>query len=391
MANTLTNLIPTIYEALNVVSRERVGFVNAVSKNTSAERAALDQSIRIPIAPAVTSEAANTPATTAPNTGDVTMDSVEVTISKSYHIPVRYNGEEVRGLQNAGTYGDINTQRFVQAFRRLGNLVETDLASTYKYASRATGTAGTTPFNTAGTVSDFANVMRILDDNGCPPDGLALVLSNAAMQNLRGKQSNFFKVNEAGSAEMLRDGNLGRAFGFNIFQSGFVATHTKGNTNGSATLTSTDYAVGSTSLTLASAGTGGFVEGDMVNIAGENNGIWYGVRTPDTDTSDGGTLVLNNPGLTIAQTTNTSAVTVPSANWSANLAFHPTAIQLVTRQPALPDGGDMADNRTFVTDPVTGITYEIAEYKQFRQTVFHVSLAWGWKAIKQEHIAVLFG
>jgi len=390
MANTLTNLIPTIYEALNVVSRERVGFVNAVSKNTSAERAAVDQSIRIPIAPAVTSEAANTPAQYAPDTGDVTVDSVEMTISKSYHIPVRYNGEEVRGLENAGTFADVNRQRFEQAFRRLGNLVETDLASTYKYASRATGTAGTTPFNTAGTVSDFANVLRILDDNGCPPDGLALVLSNAAMQNIRGKQSNFFKVNEAGSSEMLRDGNLGRAFGFNLFQSGQVAAHTIGTLAGSPTLTSADYAVGATSLVLASAGTGSIVEGDFLNVADQNNGIWYGVRTGDTDVSGGGTIVLNNPGLRIAQTSNTSALTIAAA-YSANLAFHPTAIQLVTRQPALPEGGDMATDRSFVTDPLTGITYEIAEYKQFRQTVFHVSLAWGWKAIKQEHIAVLFG
>lgn len=390
MANTLTNLIPTIYEALNIVSRERVGFISAVSKNSSAERAAVDQSIRVPIAPAVTSEAANTPAVTAPDTGDNTIDSVEMTISKSYHIPVRWNGEETRGLQNAGTYGDINTQRFAQAFRRLTNLIETDLASTYKYASRATGTAGTTPFNTADTLTDFAAVGRILDDNGCPPDGWKLVLSNAAIQNLRGKQSALYKANEADTDELLRDGKIARAFGFDIHQSAQVATHTKGTLGGSPTLTSTDYAVGSTSLTLAAAGTGTIVEGDFLNIAAENNGIWYGVRTGDTDVSDAGTVVLNNPGLRIAQTTNTSALTL-AANYSANMAFHPTAIQLITRMPAMPEGGDMATDSTMVTDPVSGITFEILEYKQFRQTVYHVSLAWGWKAIKQEHIAVLLG
>lgn len=390
MANTLTNLIPTIYEALNVVSRERLGFIPAVAKNTSAERAAVSQSIRVPIAPAVTSEADNTPAVTAPDTGDVTVDSVEMTISKSKHIPVRWSGEETKGLQNAGNYGDIMSQRFQQAFRRLDNLIETDLASTYKYASRATGTAGTTPFNTAGTVSDFANVLRILDDNGCPPDGLKLVLSNAAVQNLRGKQSNFFKANEAGTDEMLRDGKIARAFGFDIHQSGFVASHTIGTLGGSPTLTSTDYAVGATTLTLASAGTGTIVEGDFLNIADQNNGIWYGVRTGDADVSGGGTVVLNNPGLQIAQTSNTSALTIAAA-YKANLAFHPTAIQLITRQPALPESGDMADDRTFVTDPTTGIVYEVSEYRQYRQTVFHVSVAWGWQAIKQEHIAVLFG
>jgi hypothetical protein len=317
MANTLTSLVPTIYAALNKVSRERLGFVSAVQKNSDIERAALNQSVLVPIAPAVTSEAANTPGVTAPDTGDNSIDNVEITISKSYHIPVRWNGEETKGLMNAGTYGDINQQRFVQAFRRLSNLIETDLASSYKYASRGNGVPGTTPFNTAGTISDFANTMRILDDNGCPSDDISLVLGNPAWQNLRGKQSNFYKVNEAGTAEMLRDGHMGRVEGFNLYQSGFVAAHTKGSTT-DATLTSADYAVGSTVLTLASAGTGTIVEGDQVNIAGENNGIYYGVRSGDADVSNGGTVTLNNPGLQIAQTTNTSVI-APAASYRPTL------------------------------------------------------------------------
>jgi hypothetical protein len=144
-------------------------------------------------------------------------------------------------------------------------------------------------------------------------------LSNAAVQNLRGKQSNFFKVNEAGTADLLRDGIIDRAFGFNIGQSAQVATHTAG-TNSGATLTTTDYAVGSTSLTLASAGTGTIVEGDMVNIAGENNGIYYGIRTGDAAVDGGGTIVLNNPGLTIAQTTKQLACEVADEEWVNDLS-----------------------------------------------------------------------
>jgi len=387
MANTLTGLIQTIYQARNKVSRERVGFLTAVEKNSSAEFAALDQTIRIPIAAAVTSEANNTPAVNVPDTGDVTAEYVDMTISNSKHIPVRFNGEETKALENSGNYQDFIAQRFQQAFRRLDNLMEADLAASYKWASRATGTAGTTPFNTAGTVSDFANVMRILDDNGCPKDQLQLVLSNAAWANLRGKQSNFFKVNEAGTAEMLRDGNMGRAFGFNLFQSGSVASHTSGTTT-DATLDSTDYAIGTTTLTLASAGTGTILEGDMVNIAGQNNGIWYGVRTGDASVANGGTVVLNAPGLRVAQTSNTQVI-APSASYSANLAFDKSAIQLITRPPAM--GRDLAVSKKMVYDEVSGITYEVAEYPGFGQTTFHVRIAWGYKVIKPEHVAVLFG
>ena len=44
-----------------------------------------------------------------------------------------------------------------------------------------------------------------------------------------------------------------------------------------------------------------------------------------------------------------------------------------------------------VTDPVTGMTFEIAIYRQFLQMVYHVRLAWGVAAIKPDHIALLQG
>ena len=100
MANTLTSLTPTIYEALDIVSREMIGFIPAVTRNTTAERAALNQTIMIPITTAQTA-ADNTPAVTAPNTGDQTVNNVTMTISKSKHVPIRWNGEVVPSAKAA--------------------------------------------------------------------------------------------------------------------------------------------------------------------------------------------------------------------------------------------------------------------------------------------------
>lgn len=388
MANTLTGLTPTIYEALDVVSRELVGMINAVAINTSAERAALNQSILVPVAPAATL-LDNTPGVTPPNNGDQTITNVSMSLTKSKSAPIRWNGEEQRGLINAGSYGDLLKNQFTQAFRSLTNQIETDLCTAgYQGASRAYGTAGTTPFGTAGDLSDSAQVRKILDDNGAPQSDLHMCLGNAAMANIRGKQSSLFKVNEAGTDQLLRQGSLGKLEGFNMHTSGQTLTPTKG-TGASYTTDTAGYAIGATTITLIT-GTGTVLAGDSVTFAGDTNR--YIVAT---GTAAAGAITLAQPGLKVAIPTSATAMTVGNTA-TQNLAFDKNAIQLVTRPPLLPVGPDgkpldMADDIMSVVDPVSGIVFDVAMYRQFLQLTYFVRLAWGTAAVKANHIAVLLG
>ena len=384
MANTINNLIPDIYNALDVVSRELVGFIPAVTTDMTYERAAVGQTVRSPVAPpASASDIA--PAVTPPDDGDQTIGNVSMTISKARRVPVRWNGEQSLGLNNGGP-GRANVMRdqFAQAMRTLCNEVETDLGALHVYASRAYGSAGSTPFATANDYTDASFVQKILKDNGATNMDHQLVLNTAAGATLRGKQS---AVNAAGTESILRQGVLVDMFGMPIRESAQVVTAAAG-TGASATTNAAGYAVGATVITLASAGTGTLLAGDVITFAGDSNK--YVVASGDADVSNGGTITLAAPGL--RQEIAASATNIPVVAASArNMCFARSAIALATRAPALPEEGDSAEDRQIVTDPRSGLSFEISMYKQYRQVQYEVALAWGVKAVKSEHIALLLG
>jgi hypothetical protein len=388
MANTLTGLIPTLYEALDVVSREMVGFIPAVSRDTSAARAALGETILVPITTGQTA-VDTVPGITAPNEGDQTINNIAMTIAKSKHVPIRWGGEEQRGMANAGTYNGVLLNQFTQGFRTLTNLIEIDLFNAaITNASRAYGTAGTAPFGTPGNLSDIAMVRKILSDNGASTSELQYVGSTSAFANLRGLQSVLFKVNEAGTSELLRNGVLGRLEGFDLHESAAVTQQTKGTGSGYTT-TSAGFAAGTTQIALIT-GTGTVNPGDVVTFAGDPNQyvVQVGLSAP-------GTITIGAPGLVQALPSSTTAMTV-GANRTPNVAFARSAIQLITRAPQMPVGPDgvamdMADDVVQVTDPVSGITFDIAVYRQFMQMVYHVRVAWGAAAIKPEHTVLSLG
>lgn len=383
-SNTLTGLIPTIYNALDVVSRELVGFIPAVSSDMTFERAAVGQVVTSPVAPASTASDI-TPAVTPPNDGDQVIGSTSMTITKARRVPIRWNGEEKKGLDNNGaSFNVIFRDQVAQAMRTLVNEVEGDIAALHIFASRAYGIPGTTPFAT--NLADPAQMRKILADNGAPMGDMQLVIdtgAGAAMRTL----AQLTKANEAADTSLLRRGVLLDLHGFAIRESAQVKTAVAG-TGASGTTNTTGYPVGATTITLASAGTGTAIAGDTVSFAGDANK--YVLASGDADLSNGGTLVLQAPGLRKAIPAAATAITIGAAS-VRNMAFARSAIALATRAPALPPQGDSAIDRQIVTDPISGLSFEIAMYAQYRQMQYEVSLAWGTAAVKREHIGLLLG
>ena len=382
-ANTLTDLIPDAYAALDMVSRELTGMIPAVTRDATVERAALGQTVRSHVAPAVSSTTI-TAGQLPPDDGEQTIGNENMTITKAKRVPFKVNGEENRGLNNGGA-GTLSIQQnqIAQAFRTLTNEIEADLCALQSTFGTAYGAGGTTPFATASNYTDATRTRKLLKDAGAPQSDIQMVLGTAEGANFAGFQAD---ANRQGDDRMLRQGVLLDINGMPLRESGQVVTHTAG-TAASATTDAAGYAVGATTITLASAGTGTILAGDVIGFAGDDTK--YVVATGDADVSNGGTVVLVE-GLRKAIPASATAITV-EADSTRNLCFSRSAIVLAARAPALPAQGDSASDRTMITDPHSGLSFELSMYKGYREVQFEVAMAWGVKNFKKEHTGLLLG
>lgn len=379
MSTTLTGLIPDLYESLDIVSRELVGFIPSVTLDTSVDRAAIGQTVRNPITPAAA--ATNiTPGVTPPDDGNQTIANVPIALSKARRVPIRWTGEQERGANTGVGAQNIRVMQISQAMRTLCNEIEADLAALHITTSRAVGTAGTTPF--ASTLTDPAQARRVLSDNGAPLSDMSLVIDTVAGASMR-TLAQLNRVNEAGDSTFFRQGQLLNIHGFAIRESAAVPVFTRG-TGTSYTTSAAGFAVGATSIPIIT-GSGTVLAGDVVTFAGDTNQyvVTTGVAAP-------GTIVIAAPGLRRAIPASATAMTIV-ANSTRNMAFSRNALVLAQRLPALPEGGDLALDRTTITDPRSGLSFEVAMYPQYRQMQWEISCVWGVANVKPEHSLLLLG
>lgn len=382
MANVLTDLAPDAYKAADTVARELTGFIPSSTLNADgSERIELNGTIRSHFTREAT-EVDVTPSMTIPEGTDQTVDNKTLSITKSKAIQIPWTGEDVRKVNRGSGFSTILGDQVQQAVRRLANLVEIDAATeAYQNASRAIGTAGTTPFGS--NFDEVAQMRQILVDNGAPIEDRmsSLVISTSAGTNLR-NLAQLQKANENGSDAMLRQGQLLDLQGLIMRESAQAQSHTAGTGSGYL-VNDASLAVGDTVI-AADTGTGTILAGDVVTFAADSDNE-YVVETA----LSGGSFTIAAPGLQVAIPDN-NAITVES-DFTANVAMHRNALEVAFRPPAVPEDGDAADDAMIIQDPRSGLLFEMRSYKGYRKAMIEVALSWGVKAWKPEFIALLKG
>jgi len=386
--NTLTNLIPSLYAGMDTVSRELAGYIPAVYRDSSAERAAKGQTITFPIAPAGNIDDI-APAMAIPEPTAQTIGNDTMSITKARAAEFGFVGEERIGLNTGPGFNLIQADMFSQALRLLTNEVETDLAvAAHAGASRSVGDPATALFGS--NIGPIPQLGKILTDNGAPNSERQCVIdttTGAALRTLYGINAD----RDYSKVPFGEQGVLITPHGMSIRETGQPQSHTGGDA-ASATTTAAGFAIGITSIPLASAGTGAILAGDTITFAGDAR--QYMVVTGSANVAAGGTVVLQSPGLMQAIPGSATAITVVGVGVDTNydvggVAFYRNAIVLVARAPALPEGGDLATDRMMMTDPRSGLGFEVSVYKGYRKVRFEVALAWGVKVSQPRHTALM--
>jgi hypothetical protein len=377
MANVFTAIQPTLFSAARKVANEPFGVVSAITTDFDDKGVAKGDTVTVDVAP-VRTASDFTPANVPASGTDATASGIGVQITKARKVDWNLTGEQAKSLDNAGIRNDWVEQLIMQGMRTLRNECEIDAALAVKVgASRAYGTAATTPF--ASDLSALTNARKILQDNGAPLADLQFVGDTSAGLNLRnlGVIQNHY---QAGSDEERRSGILQRQFGFMPNESAGVTVHTKG-TGASYTTDTAGYAVGATSITLIT-GTGTVLAGDVVTFAGDTNKyvVKTGVAAP-------GTIVLAEPGLKVAIAASAVAMTV-GGNYTANLAFERSAVVGIMRPPIMPANPTI--QQTLISDPL-GMTYLLLDIAQYGQRSWELHLAWGFKTVNPAFSAIVLG
>lgn len=380
MANTLTSLAADIYKAADTVGRELVGIISSVTINGGTERVAKGDTVRSFFTRAQTVNTTFSPSMTIPEGDDQTVDNKTATVDSFVRVSIPWTGEDIKHVNNGNGYETIYGDQIKQAFRTCVNKIELDgWSAVYKTASRGYGTAGTTPF--ASNFNDLPQLHKILADNGAPVgDGQwSVIMDTAAGANLR-SLATLQKANESGGTELLRQGVLLDLLGFMLKESAQIGLHTKGT--GATYQLSAAGSVNDTTINV-DTGTGTLLAGDIVTIAGTTHK--YVANTALAS----GIFTIGSPGLRVAEADN-DAITIGN-NYTANIALHRSAVELAMRPPAMPVGGDAADDVMIVQDPHSGLSFEIAVYKGYMKTMIEVRALYGWKAWKPDFIANLLG
>jgi hypothetical protein len=332
------------------------------------------------------------PANIPPVGADPVNNGVTLTLDNWKEAPFTISESDLSGLGDPKSY---ITKQLVQAGVTIADAVDVSILNLYRRTPFTAGTAGTTPF--ASSLAALQSAETTLLTNKMPPGQRSLLLDTFAWGNSLGLS--VFQNNQAFGTEVIREGRVTKALGYDWAYDQNVVQHTRGVLGGTPLINGVQ-AIGTVNIATdgwSLSTTNVLRQGDIVTFAGDPNP--YVVTANCSSNGSGVATVpiyngyadLPNSGLLVATVDNAAITVTPSHR--ASLAFHPNFAMIASRTPDILEieGGKKFSYRVPWTDPVSGLTFLIKVSEQHWQAEFSVSCLWGVKEVWTQHAVRILG
>jgi hypothetical protein len=205
---------------------------------------------------------------------------------------------------------------------------------------------------------------------------------------------NFAQAQQAGDANTIREGQIGRKLGMDWWMDQQVPTHASTALTAGACTVNGAQAAGAGSTDGGRTGTvsiakatnaSDLVKGDILTFSGDSQTY---VVTADTTLGVGNTTVPIAPALVTAKSGG-ETVTL-AASHVVNLCFHPDAIAFASRRLSS-EVPSVQPNQRVLADPVSGLTLRMEMIRQNKQDYIEFDILYGAALVRPELITRVAG
>lgn len=335
--NTLGNYNEIFFAQEALIQLEKVlGMANRAYRGYEANPQARGDTIQIRRPSTFTAQDA--PATDS----NLNTESVSITLNKWKEVKFSLTDKDL-----ALTSEKIISDHIRPAAVAIADQIDQDMAALHTKIPWHS-TMSSTP-----ALADVTKVKKLMFDNKVPlrdESQLHFMIGGAEQMAFQNAMTTLSNPQASG----LRDGSLGRMYGFDVWANQNTPTHTSGTAADNAGVLSSATAKGDTSIALGSFEAAGTITiGDIITITGDPQQY---VATANATASSG--AIASLPVFpAIKQVNNSGAVVtvfLGGASKTQNLAFHTNAFALATA-PLSDMGSQLGARIASIADPITGI------------------------------------
>lgn len=376
--NTLSAVAPILLREGMVALRENAIMVRQCQFDVSEEAAKKGATINVELPNAIPAQevavsGTNTPTPLVPTVVPITLDSWwEARFSMSD----KDMTEVEMGILPATAS---------EAVKSLANKVDISALTLYKDIYGQAGVAKTTP----DAVADLTGSRKVLNSQLASLSDRTMLLDVEAEAKFLALDT-FISFEKVGNTEALREGSLGRKFGFDIHMDQNVLTHTKGTldpTGGQTIQMNAEVVAGLSTVVFKSSDatmTGTLVKGDLISFANHSQSY---VITADAAVDTNLITATISPVLQVTVPID-NVVTLTDTH-TVNLGFQRQAFCFVSRPLVVADGlGSIIES---LVDPISGLTLRIEITRENKQIIWSYDILWGVKTIRPELAMRLLG